>query len=60
MPKITFDLWKERLDNILSNVLGGLISDDLEDAPYYDWWEEGIMPSEAVDRLLKRHYDGLL
>jgi hypothetical protein len=60
MPKITFDLWKERLDNILRNVLGGLITDDLEDAPYYDWWEEGIMPSEAVDRLLRRYYDGLL
>ena len=61
MPKITFELWKQHLDNILANILGGLISDDLpDDVDYHSWWDSGMMPSEAVDNILKRHYDGLL
>ena len=48
-PKQTFDEWKKLVEKacIHCYFLG---CDDLPDQPYYDMYEEGLSPKEAVER----------
>jgi hypothetical protein len=46
MRDYTFKEWKDLVDDWLRGHIG-LISDDLPDQPYYDWFDDGIDPNQA-------------
>lgn len=43
----TFEIWKATADR-LCREKHGLSLEDLPDVAYYDWWESGMAPREAV------------
>ena len=47
-----FEGWKMAVDDEVG-ALVGLSCDDLPDAPYRDWYDEGMSPSEAAEEVLQ-------
>jgi len=47
-----FEEWMRELDNTLDRNIG-IVSDDLPDQPYRDWFEEGLTPGRAAYRALR-------
>ena len=52
----TFDQWKKRVDRLISICAGGLISDDLPDQPYRDWYDTRLRPVWAAKRAVENQY----
>lgn len=46
-----FKEWLSQVDAVYGRVLG-LGMDDLGDAPWYDYWSDGLSPREAVAHAL--------
>lgn len=53
MPR-TFEEWKRLVNELIENHCG-LGADDLEDQPYYRWYEEGLTVYEAAAHALKNN-----
>ena len=47
MNKMTFAIWKRRRDMILHHNIG-LTSDNLPDATWYSYLDEGLDPQQAI------------
>jgi hypothetical protein len=47
-----FEAWLKRVDAALEKRVG-LSSRDLADCSYYDWFEDGISPSQAARLVLQ-------
>ena len=52
VEKQTFAQWKARV-NACVIARAGVCADDLPDAPYYDWFEDGCSPQEAAEMVLE-------
>ena len=50
--KLTFAEWKSRIDKAVW-ALVGLSSDDLDDVPLADWYEDGVGPKTAAARAIR-------
>lgn len=49
MPHVQpFDKWMRKVDQKLTNRIG-LGSSDLPDAPWFDYWSDGLEPQEAIE-----------
>ena len=48
LHKMDFAIWKRRRDGILHHNIG-VTSDDLSDAPWYDYWEQDLDPQAAIE-----------
>jgi hypothetical protein len=46
-----FDAWMMKVDALLEGRLG-LGSSDLEDQPYWDWFDSGLKPSEVASEVV--------
>lgn len=46
-----FNQWLRRVDAVYGSILG-MGMDDLGDAPWYDYWSDGLTPREAVAHAL--------
>ena len=46
-----FDRWLEQVDALLESRLG-LGSSDLEDQPYWDWFDSGWRPNDAATEVI--------
>lgn len=46
-----FDRWMEKVDDLLSARLG-LGSGDLEDQPYWDWFDSDWRPTDAANEVV--------
>lgn len=55
--KLSFEEWKKLVDRHLENMLGGLDSECLPDAPYRRWYDEGKSPLVAAAKAI-RHAEG--
>lgn len=54
--KKTFEQWMKEVDtNIKKGV--GLCHLDLPDCPYADWYSDGVRPTTAAKRAIKRSFD---
>ena len=49
MTYVSFDAWMALVNQRLIAKCG-MSSEDLPDAPYRDWFEDGMTTTEAVDR----------
>jgi hypothetical protein len=54
--KQSFEQWKEKVDKIIADKLGGFTSDDLPDICYADLYEDGISPSAAAKQAMSMEY----
>jgi hypothetical protein len=45
---MTFEQWKAKVDEIISDRIGGLTSDDLPDMCYRDLFDQEFTPDEAA------------
>lgn len=52
MAQNTFEIWMKKVDQELE-ARCGLVSLDLADMPYRDWYEDGYTPSEAAQEALE-------
>lgn len=52
---MTFEQWKEKLDELVAFRIGGLTTDDLPDMPYRAMYDQGMAPDEALDDLLEEN-----
>jgi hypothetical protein len=52
MPKTGFDTWMVRVDRAVAYATCGMSVHDLADAPFSDWWEDGITPTQAARMIL--------
>lgn len=46
-----FEQWKKEVNKIVGNRLG-VGCDDMPDVTYYDWFEDGMSPSDAADEAI--------
>jgi hypothetical protein len=46
--KTTFDEWMKELDKVLSSYTGGITHDDLPDADYCGYFDDGISVRDAI------------
>jgi hypothetical protein len=51
--KRSFELWMADVDNEISSRLDGMISADLPDVCYRDWYDANVSPKIAAKRALK-------
>lgn len=49
----TFETWKKMVD-LYIEIIVGLDSESLPDAPYYRWFEEGMSPKKAAVKAIGR------
>jgi hypothetical protein len=49
---MSFNTWMSKVDRKVS-ATAGLSVHDLSDQPFYEWWEEGMTPSEAASITLE-------
>lgn len=49
-----YEMWKSLVDACLRQMLGGLDSEGLPDAPYYRWYELGFSPVRAAKAAIAR------
>lgn len=52
MAKQEFSQWMRKVDALISASIG-LGANDLEDHPYYDWYEDGVSPASAAKRVIR-------
>jgi len=48
---VDFETWLRKVDALYISTIG-LGMDDLGDAPWYDYWDDGMTPREAVAHAL--------
>ena len=48
----TFEFWKSRVDNAISDATGGLSLDDLPDQDEWDAWNSGRDPIEFAKEVI--------
>jgi len=51
--KMLFSVWKAEVDRLMDRT-HGVVSDDLPDMPYHDWYEQGLSPKRAVAIAIRR------
>lgn len=49
---MTFDAWKEKVDNTISAYTEGLSTDDFPDRNYHDEWAANADPEEVARHVL--------
>lgn len=49
---MSFNQWMSKVNRHVTNTAGLGVA-DLSDQPFYDWWEEGVTPSEAAEMTLE-------
>jgi len=49
---MTFEQWKNEVDKNISAICG-MVSDDLPDCCYLDWYQDGVKPASAAKRAIK-------
>jgi len=47
-----FASWMHQVDTLLDAAVG-LVSSDLEDVNYRDWYEDGVKPASAAKRAIR-------
>ena len=52
---MSYSEWKKEIDKGLIDEIG-LTSSDLADAPFMDWYEDEVSPSEAVEMMLNEEF----
>ena len=52
MNKQSFEVWMAEVDALIAEELGGLTSEDLPDAEYYDYYEADCTPLEVAAEVL--------
>lgn len=57
MQTRTFEQWMDQVDAAIDNEIG-LTSEDLPDASYRDWYDDGLPPSRAAARAIKYAKEG--
>ena len=50
--KIPFERWMVLVNEVVEKKCG-LCADDLSEAPYYDWWENGKSATAAANKAVK-------
>jgi hypothetical protein len=55
LHKMDFAIWKRRRDGILHHNIG-VTSDDLSDAPWYDYWEQDLDPQAAIEAAIEDYW----
>jgi hypothetical protein len=50
--KMTFEQWKNEVNKNISAICG-MVSDDLPDCCYLDWYQDGVKPASAAKRAIK-------
>lgn len=50
---MTFEEWLRQVNLHIAKLTGGLVSDDLPDAPYYDMYDDGLGPQSAARRAIR-------
>ena len=50
-----FEKWAELVDQAFIDITG-LDRDSWPDQCYYDWWEDGVEPTEAVAMAIENEY----
>ncbi len=53
---VSFDSWMKDVSYELARSVG-LSPDDLIDTPYYDWYERGVVASDAAESTVERAMD---
>lgn len=48
-----FEEWMSRVNQLISEKLGGLDSNDLPDQCYRDWFEDGVSAKMAANRAVR-------
>ncbi len=56
MAKQSFEDWFKKVDAAVKK-LAFLSAHDLPDCPYMDWYNDGVSPSVAAKRAIKRAMD---
>jgi hypothetical protein len=51
--KMSFIDWKPEVDRQMDRLFG-VVSDDLPDMPYYDWYEQGLSPKRAAQLAVRK------
>jgi len=49
---MTFEQWKNEVNKNISAICG-MVSDDLPDCCYLDWYQDGVKPASAAKRAIK-------
>ncbi len=57
MTKPSFEDWMRRVDAVITGRLCGLVSSDLPDCCYRDWFDAGVGPPEAARRAIANAND---
>ncbi len=57
MTKPSFEDWMRRVDAVIAGRLCGLVSSDLPDCCYRDWFDAGVGPQEAARRAIANAND---
>jgi hypothetical protein len=52
MAKVTFEAWMKKVDVALVNICG-LDHRDIEDACWWDLWDDGYTPKAAAKQVLE-------
>lgn len=52
MKRLSFESWMHQVDENIQDSTG-LSADDLPDACYYDWYEDGTSPSRAAAKAIR-------
>lgn len=52
MPEDTFESWLEKVNTVLFRLVG-LGHEDIEDQPWWDWWDDGYSPYSAAQEAIE-------